>query len=55
MPGADDTVTIHAYSPPLARTGQYSEGNGDGQLRRLETAAADQLSPRGPQGGPTIG
>ncbi len=52
-PGAGETATIHAYTPPLARTGRYSE-NGHGQLRRVDAPAEEQLSPKGSQGGSTV-
>lgn len=51
-PGAGDTVTIHAYSPPLARTGQYAEHD-DGLLHRTPTSSEEQLVPHGHQGTPT--
>ncbi|AVT28332.1 hypothetical protein C6361_01160 [Plantactinospora sp. BC1] len=51
-PGAGETVTIHAYSPPLRQAGQYSESE-QGQLRRQATPAEGQLAPKGPQGEPT--
>jgi hypothetical protein len=51
-PGATDTVTIHAYSPPLTQTGQYSK-SADGHLRRQAADSKDQLAPKGPQGTPT--
>lgn len=44
-PGAGPTVTIHAYSPPLEATGEYTEGD-DGELRRLRTPADEELRPR---------
>jgi hypothetical protein len=47
-PGADPTVTIHAYSPPLVRTGQYGEA-GDGLLHRTSTSSEHQLIPHGRQ------
>jgi len=52
-PGAGETVTIHAYSPPLLQTGQYSEVPGEGYLRRHAAPAEEQLIPHGPQGEPT--
>jgi hypothetical protein len=51
-PGAGPTVTVHAYSPPLERTGQYGEQR-DGLLHRTSTAAAEQLVPHGRQGTPS--
>lgn len=45
MSGAtDDAVSIHAYSPPLWRLGQY-EITGDGLMRRLSVSYADELRP----------
>ncbi|MDX6429398.1 MAG: hypothetical protein QOE54_1764 [Streptosporangiaceae bacterium] len=40
---ADQSVSIHAYSPPLQRLGQYSMD--DGVLRRVSVSYADELSP----------
>jgi hypothetical protein len=40
----DDTVTIHAYSPPLWRLGRYSI-DGDGLMRRISVSYADELRP----------
>ena len=40
----DGSVSIHAYSPPLWRMGQYHVGNG-GVLRRLSVSYADELRP----------
>jgi hypothetical protein len=37
-------VSIHAYSPPLWRLGQYSV-DGDGALHRLSVSYADELRP----------
>ncbi|HUQ59463.1 hypothetical protein [Lentzea sp.] len=48
-PGADSTITIHAYSPPLRQTGQYGECE-DGLLHRTPTDAVEQLKPHGVQG-----
>jgi hypothetical protein len=42
--GTDDTVTIHAYSPPLWRLGQYTI-DGDGLMRRVSVSYADELRP----------
>jgi hypothetical protein len=42
--GTDDTVTIHAYSPPLWRLGQYTIEN-DGLMRRVSVSYADELRP----------
>jgi hypothetical protein len=38
------SVSIHAYSPPLWRLGQYSI-NQDGMMRRLSVSYADELRP----------
>jgi hypothetical protein len=40
------TVSIHAYSPPLWRLGQYSI-DGDGVMRRVSVSYADELRPLG--------
>jgi hypothetical protein len=43
--GRDEgSVSIHAYSPPLWRMGQYSV-DGDGALRRQSVSYADELRP----------
>jgi hypothetical protein len=42
--GTDDTVTIHAYSPPLDRLGQYSIDE-DGLMRRVSVSYATRLAP----------
>ncbi|MBO3744214.1 hypothetical protein [Actinoplanes flavus] len=47
-PGAGPTVTIHAYSPPLTRTGQYGEAH-DGLPHRTSTDSRQQLIPHGRQ------
>jgi hypothetical protein len=39
-----DTVTIHAYSPPLWRLGQYAIDE-SGTLRRVSVSYADELRP----------
>jgi Cysteine dioxygenase type I len=45
LAGEDDlAVSIHAYSPPLWRLGQYSIG-GDGVMRRISVSYADELRP----------
>ncbi|WP_436532271.1 cysteine dioxygenase [Actinoplanes sp. HUAS TT8] len=45
MGGAvDGSVSLHAYSPPLWRMGQYSI-SGDGVLRRQAVSYADELRP----------
>lgn len=41
---APRSVSIHAYSPPLWRLGQYSVG-ADGVLRRVSVSYADELRP----------
>jgi quercetin dioxygenase-like cupin family protein len=40
-------VSIHAYSPPLWRLGQYSV-DGDGALHRVSVSYADELRPLEP-------
>jgi len=42
----DATVTIHAYSPPLWRLGQYSL-SADGTMRRVSVSYAEELRPLG--------
>lgn len=45
MVGAvDGSVSIHAYSPPLWRMGQYSF-SADGVMRRVSVSYADELRP----------
>jgi predicted metal-dependent enzyme (double-stranded beta helix superfamily) len=41
---ADQSVSIHAYSPPLSRLGQYTIDDG-GVLRRTSVSYADELRP----------
>lgn len=41
---APHSVSIHAYSPPLWRMGQYSI-TGDGVMRRVSVSYADELRP----------
>lgn len=41
---APQSVSIHAYSPPLWRLGQYSI-DGSGVLRRVSVSYADELRP----------
>jgi predicted metal-dependent enzyme (double-stranded beta helix superfamily) len=41
---ADRSVSIHAYSPPLWRLGQYSI-DGGGVMRRVSVSYADELRP----------
>ena len=38
------SVSVHAYSPPLWRMGQYTVGP-DGRLRRISVSYADELRP----------
>ncbi len=40
--GSDPAVTLHAYSPPLARMGAY-EIDGDGVLARRPMASSEEL------------
>lgn len=40
----EESVSIHAYSPPLWRLGQYSI-TGDGVMRRQSVSYADELRP----------
>ncbi|MET7475609.1 cysteine dioxygenase family protein [Streptomyces sp. NPDC005648] len=40
----DDAVSIHAYSPPLWRLGQYDIAE-DGLMRRMSVSYADELRP----------
>ncbi len=42
--GDSQTVTIHAYSPPLWRLGQYAF-DGSGLMRRVSVSYADELRP----------
>jgi predicted metal-dependent enzyme (double-stranded beta helix superfamily) len=44
---ADRSVSIHAYSPPLWRLGQYSIDDG-GVMRRASVSYADELRPLDP-------
>jgi quercetin dioxygenase-like cupin family protein len=39
--GSGPAVTIHAYSPPLTRTGSYTEGPGGELLRVVQTEAEE--------------
>jgi predicted metal-dependent enzyme (double-stranded beta helix superfamily) len=41
---ADRTISLHAYSPPLWRLGQYTIDDG-GLLRRVSVCYADELRP----------
>lgn len=43
---ADASVSIHAYSPPLWRLGQYTIAD-DGLMRRTSVSYADELRPLG--------
>lgn len=45
--GTDGSVTLHAYSPPLWRMGQYSISR-SGTMRRYSVSYADELRPLGP-------
>lgn len=45
------SVSIHAYSPPLWRLGQYSIGEG-GVMRRVSVSYADELRPLDGTDGP---
>ncbi|MFJ7966524.1 cysteine dioxygenase [Streptomyces sp. NPDC096324] len=40
----DDAVSLHAYSPPLWRLGQYDISE-DGLMRRVSVSYADELRP----------
>ena len=42
--GVDGSVSIHAYSPPLWRMGQYSFSR-EGVMRRVSVSYADELRP----------
>ncbi|ARH91551.1 MULTISPECIES: cysteine dioxygenase [Streptomyces] len=42
----DDAVSVHAYSPPLWRLGQYDITD-DGLMRRVSVSYADELRPMG--------
>jgi quercetin dioxygenase-like cupin family protein len=42
---ADQSVSIHAYSPPLTRMGQYSFDGASGVMRRVSVGYADELKP----------
>lgn len=39
------SVSIHAYSPPLTRMGQYSFDGASGVMRRVSVGYADELKP----------
>ncbi|MBV8940602.1 MAG: hypothetical protein JO240_02605 [Solirubrobacterales bacterium] len=51
--GSGPAVTLHAYSPPLTRTGAYWLGP-DGELRRISQAAEQELRPALASGRGTI-
>ena len=40
----DGSVSVHAYSPPLWRMGQYAVSDA-GVLRRMSVSYADELRP----------
>jgi predicted metal-dependent enzyme (double-stranded beta helix superfamily) len=42
--GAEQTISLHAYSPPLWRLGQYTIDD-DGVMRRISVCYADELRP----------
>lgn len=44
---ADESVSLHAYSPPLWRLGQYTIDDG-GVMRRMSVCYADELRPLDP-------
>jgi hypothetical protein len=44
---AGQAISLHAYSPPLWRLGQYSIDDG-GVMRRVSVSYADELRPLGP-------
>jgi quercetin dioxygenase-like cupin family protein len=44
---SEQTISLHAYSPPLWRLGQYTI-DGDGVLRRISVCYADELRPLDP-------
>jgi predicted metal-dependent enzyme (double-stranded beta helix superfamily) len=52
--GADPAVTLHVYSPPLARMGAYVIG-ADGVLARHAVSAGEELRPLVPAGAPGVG
>jgi hypothetical protein len=41
---ADQAISLHAYSPPLWRLGQYTIDD-DGVMRRVSVCYADELRP----------
>lgn len=43
---AEQTISLHAYSPPLWRLGQYTIDDG-GVMRRMSVSYADELRPLG--------
>ncbi len=44
--GSDPAVTLHVYSPPLARMGAYAIGD-DGVLQRRTMPSSEELRPQG--------
>jgi predicted metal-dependent enzyme (double-stranded beta helix superfamily) len=51
--GSDPAVTLHVYSPPLARMGAYSIG-ADGVLARRAMPASEELRPEQRDADPVI-
>jgi hypothetical protein len=41
---AEQTISLHAYSPPLWRVGQYTIGD-SGVMRRVSVSYAEELRP----------
>jgi predicted metal-dependent enzyme (double-stranded beta helix superfamily) len=52
--GSDPAITLHAYSPPLARMGAYVIAD-DGVLARHPMSAADELRPLGTSASGALG
>jgi hypothetical protein len=50
---AGRAISIHAYSPPLWRLGQYTV-DGDGTLHRVSVSYADELRPLEPAALPAV-
>ena len=48
--GSDPAVTLHVYSPPLARMGAYAIGD-DGVLERRTMPSSEELRPQEHDGG----
>ena len=46
--GSDPAVTLHVYSPPLARMGAYAIGD-DGVLARHPVSSGEELRPLAPE------